>query len=148
MRAGKSHLINGLLKANDVALLEDGQPVDGIDRYHAALRNLQGRADLRDTISKYEAVALSLVETTGPDAGRAIDTFPPAQSPLRAERFFETVYRRYEERFVFAAPAFVTRILTPRVEWSSASPLFGADTLADIDGPPDLDYETRMLGTH
>ena len=133
------------LKPNDVALLADGRPVDGIDRYHEALRNLQGREDLRNTISKYEAIALSLVETTGPLAGRSIDTFPPSQSPLRAERFFETVYRRYDERFVFAAPTFVKRNLTPRVQWSSESTLFDAAAMADSGGIPELDYDLRLL---
>lgn len=135
------------LKPNDVAILENGQPVDGIDRYHEALRNLQGREDLRDTISKYEAVALSLVETLGPNAGQTINTFPPSQSPLRAERFFETVYRRYDERFVFAAPTFVKRNLTPRVEWSSASALFDTGTLESIAGIPELDYDMRLVCT-
>ena len=57
------------LAKNDVALREDGNPVDGIVRYHEAFRHLEGRADLRDTISKYEAVSLSLLETRGANVG-------------------------------------------------------------------------------
>ena len=133
------------LGANDIAFRGDGRPVDGIERYHAALRNLQGRADLRDTISKYEVVGLSLIETRGSEAGQLIDTFPAADSPLRAERFFDTVYRRYDERFVFAAPKFVTRKLTPRLEWDSASPVFVADALVDRRDMPELDYSPRVL---
>ena len=133
------------LAADDIALRETGQPIDGVVRYHAALRNLQGRADLRDTISRYEAVALSLLETRGAEAGQLIGSYPPGDSPLRAERFFDTVYRRYDQRFVFSAPTFATRNLTPRVQWDPASPLFDAPGLVDGDRMPDLDYEPRVL---
>lgn len=128
---------------NDVAFQRDGSPVDGIVRYHDAFRQLEGRTDLRNSISKYEAVGLSLLETSGPDIGGRVDTFPPEGSPLRVERFFETIYRRYDERFVFAAPIFVTRKVTPRVEWDADSPLF-AEQRAKPGTMPDLDYDPRI----
>lgn len=132
------------LADNDVALLENGNPVDGIVRYHEAFRQLEGRTDLRDTISKYEAVSLSLLETSGPNIGGLLDTFPPKHSPLRVERFFDTIYKRYDERFVFAAPIFATRNVTPRVEWDAASPIFDKDLLAAHEEVPELDYEARI----
>ena len=132
------------LQDNDVALEEDGTPVDGIVRYHEAFRQLEGRTDLRDTISKYEAVALSLLETSGPNIGGLLDSFPPEASPLRVERFFDTIYKRYDERFVFAAPIFATRNVTPRVEWDEASPIFDRGLLADHEEVPELDYEPRV----
>ena len=138
------------LAANDVAVTRDGNPVDGIVRYHDALRNLEGRADLRDTISKYEAVAsgfavfLSLIETSGPDIGRPTGDYPPEDSSLRAERFFETIYRRYHERFVLAAPTFETRRITPRIEWDGSSPLFKNGLPEGADEAPELDYEPRL----
>ncbi len=135
----------GLAK-NDVAIQEDGSLVDGIIRYHEAFRNLEGRADLRDTISKYEAVAMSLLKTSGPETGNTVDTFPPVDSPLRAERFFETIYRRYDERFVYAAPLLANRNVTPRVEWDEGSPLFSGDLLAKTRDLPELDYEARISG--
>lgn len=132
------------LDMNDVALQKDGNPVDGIVRYHAAFKQLEGRADLRDTISKYEAVSLALVETSGPHTGRLLETFPPKESPLRYERFFKTIYQRYDERFVFAAPILVKRNVTPRIEWDSNSPLFNADLLKQHVDAPQLDYEPRI----
>ena len=132
------------LAANDVALLEDGSLVDGIVRYHDALRNLEGRSDLRDAISKYEAVALSLLETSGPDIGRVLNTYPPEESPLRVERFFERIYRCYDDRFVFAAPIFATRNVTPRIAWDAGSPLLGEDLRAELGEVPELDYEPRV----
>ena len=132
------------LEDNDVAIQEDGSAVDGIVRYHEGFRNLEGRADLRDTISKYEAVALSLLETKGPNTGRSVDSFPPKESPLRVERFLETIYRRYDERFVFAAPKLVTRKVTPRIEWDASSPLFDLDVQAELGEMPELDYEPRI----
>lgn len=132
------------LPSNDIALKEDGDPIDGIVRYHDALRNLEGRTDVRDSISKYEAVALSLLETSGPHIGRSVDAFPNADSPLRADRFFETIYRRYDDRFVFAAPLFATRNITPRVEWDANSPLFDHNLFAEHTDMPVLDYDPRI----
>ena len=132
------------LEDNDVAILEDGNPVDGIVRYHEAFKQLEGRADLRDTISKYEAVSLALLETSGPRIGGLIGTFPKRDSPLRVEGFFEKIYRRYDERFVFAAPIFATRNVTPRVEWDIQSPLFDKNLFPEHGEVPELDYNPRV----
>ena len=129
------------LAANDVAILEDGSPINGIVRYHHALRNLEGRSDLRDTISKYEAVALSLLETTGSNIGDLLQTYPPEASPLRFERFFETVYRRYDERYVFAAP--ILRNVTRRIAWDADSSLLGDGLRGELGELPKYDYEPR-----
>ena len=132
------------LGKNDVAFEKDGSLVDGIVRYHEAFHNLAGRTDLRDTISKYEAVAISLLETSGPNIGQPVGTFPPGDSPLRAELFFNTIYRRYEERFVFAAPIFATRKVTPRIEWDSSSPLFEGPVPTELGNVPAVDYAPRI----
>ena len=129
------------LAKDDVAIDEDGRLADGIVRYHEALRNLTGRSDLRDTISKYEAAALSLLETSGHDVGQTVDIYPPKDSPLRVECFFDTIYRRYDERFVFAAPILVARNITPRIEWDVKSPVFEKE----FSEKPGLDYEPRIL---
>jgi hypothetical protein len=42
------------MKANDIAVLEDGTTVDGIVRFHAALREMTSRRGIRDEISRYE----------------------------------------------------------------------------------------------
>jgi hypothetical protein len=44
------------IKANDIAILEDGSTVDGIVRFHAALREMTSRRGIRDEISRYEAI--------------------------------------------------------------------------------------------
>ena len=129
------------LAKDDVAIDEDGRLADGIVRYHEALRNLAGRSDLRDTISKYEAAALSLLETSGHDVGQTVDIYPPKDSPLRVECFFDTIYRRYDERFVFAAPILAARNITPRIEWDVKSPAFEKE----FSEKPELDYEPRIF---
>lgn len=132
------------LNDNDVAILEDGHPVEGIVRYHDAFRQLEGRTDLRDSISKYEAVGLSLLETSGPNTGHQLESFPPKDSPLRVERFFSTIYQKYDDRFVFAAPIFATRNVTPRLEWDQSSPLFGRVIQLPEAVAPETDYEPRI----
>jgi len=132
------------LADNDVAIEVDGRPVDGIVRYHDAFRQLEGRTDLRDTISKYEAVALSLLETSGPNIGGLLDSYPQSDSPLRVERFFSTIYKRYDERFVFAAPSFVRLRLTPRIVWDARSPVFERSLLSKHLEVSELDYEPRV----
>ena len=63
---------------------------------------------------------------------------------LRIERFFETIYACYDERFVFAAPIFATCKVTPRIEWDASSPLFDQGLLAEPGEVPELDYEPRI----
>ena len=132
------------LEDNDVAILEDGRPVDGIVRYHEAFKQLEGRTDLRDTISRYEAVSLALLETSDAHAGKQLESFPPEDSPLRFERFFKTIYQKYDDRFVFAAPIFATRNVTPRVQWDAESPLFGRELELSDEKVPEMDYQPRI----
>lgn len=65
-----------------------------------------------------------------------IDECRVSGSPLRFARFFGSLYRQYDERFVYAAPDL--KRLTARREWYPASAAFSAPMMAD------LDYETRM----
>ena len=74
-------------------------------------------------MSRYKAVSLALVD---PD----IDTYPKADSPLRVERFFETLYMRYDERYVYSAPDL--KSVTRRREWSPASPIFDPKLAASL----------------
>src|SRR5689334_18307893 len=83
------------MKANDIAILEDGSVVDGIVRFHAALREMTSRRGLRDEISRYEAMTMALIEPRGPNAGNVFGGFPHAESPLHLSRFFQTLYQRY-----------------------------------------------------
>ena len=59
-----------------------------------------------------------------------------SQRHIKPLRFFGSLYRQYDERFVYAAPDL--KRLTARREWDPASAAFSAPMMAD------LDYEARM----
>lgn len=117
------------LKANDIAIAKGGEVVESIIRYHAALRELTGRRGIRNDLSRYEAVALALVESNSPTPGRVLTKFPKADSPLRIEQFFDTIYLRYDERYVYAAPDL--KHTTSRIEWSPESPALALSEAAE-----------------
>jgi hypothetical protein len=110
-----------IIAQNDIAIQKSGEPVEAIVRFHNALRELTGRSGVRNDVSRYEAVSLALVDPAV-NAGQVLDTYPSTESPLRLERFFETLYLRYDERYVYSAPDL--KSITRRREWSPASPLF------------------------
>ena len=124
--------------ANDVAILPNGKTAESIVRFHAALSEMTDRGGIRDEISRYEAIAIALIEPKGEQAGTVISEFPPPDSPLRLENFFQTLYQRYEERFVFGAPLLAERGLTNRLEWSAQSPI-----LLAADGTAGMDHAVR-----
>ena len=111
-----------LVKKTDIAILSDGRPVEGIVRYHSALRELSGRRGIRDDVSRYEAIALGLVESNAGPAGTILASIPDPESSLRLERLFKAIYERYEERYVYAAPTL--QGVTARLQSAETSPLF------------------------
>lgn len=121
------------LAANDIAMAEGGEPVASIIRFHNALRELVGRRGIRDDVSRYEAIGFGLVEMADANRGGLLDSYPDQESPLLLRRFFDTLYARYDERFVVAAPDLAT--VTRRDEWDPESP--GLEAL-------DFDYEARI----
>jgi hypothetical protein len=80
-------------------------------------------------VSRYKAVALALVESNSPTPGTILPHFPPPDSPLRIEQFFQTLYLRYDERYVYAAPDL--KRITSRNEWSPASPALAIPEAAE-----------------
>ena len=54
---------------NDVAICHDGEVSDAISRYHDVMARLAGRDDVRSEVTKYEAVALALVDPDPPQVG-------------------------------------------------------------------------------
>jgi hypothetical protein len=108
--------------ANDIAILPTGTPVEGLNRFHAALSEMTLRRGIRDEISRYEAISLVLVEPRGDQAGNVIPSFPPDDSLVHARHFFQTLYQRYEERFVYGAPRLAS--ITRRLSWAPESPAF------------------------
>jgi len=128
------------LSANDIAVQKGGGPVETIIRYHNALRELTGRRGIRDDVSRYEAVAMALVESNTATPGALLEGFPPEDSPLRLERFFQALYLRYDERYVFAAPDL--KSATRRREWGESS-----SAVADFEhaaARAGLGYELRI----
>jgi hypothetical protein len=128
------------LLANDVAIRKGGEPVESVLRFHAALREMSGRKGIRNDLSRYEAVSLVMVDLAAERAGALLAGFPPADSPLRWEQFFKTLYLRYDERYVLSAPDL--QHLTRRLAWSPESPAF----VAEGGQPAELDYEPRLAG--
>lgn len=87
------------------------------------LARLADREDVRAETTKYEAVALALVNPDPPSDGETITTFPSVGSSLLLVDFFEKLYAQYDQRFIYAAPALETT--TRRLEWSPHSPALG-----------------------
>lgn len=115
---------------NDVAIDASRRIVDSIIRYHDAMSRLSDRRDLRNDVSRYEAVCLALVAVDG--TGEILSTFPTSESRLRFESFFDDLYQTYDLRFVYSAPAIQKH--TRRLEWSSDSPVL-ADAVASGFAP-------------
>ena len=134
-QAEEAHIVqsspDGDVASNDIAIRRDGAVVDSIERYHDVLLGLAGRRGIRNDITRYESLALALIQ---PDPPSILAHWPRAESPLRFEQAFERVYREYDQRYVFAAPKLAKR--TARVQWQAESPAF-AEGIA-------LDYRPRV----
>ena len=107
----------GNVAANDIAVRGDGEVVESIVRYHDVLLGLAGRDGVRNDISRYEALALAMVE---PESRSVVADWPSAASPLRMEKFMDEIYRAYDQRYVYAAPKLAKR--TARLAWLAESP--------------------------
>lgn len=120
-----------ILTTNDIALDDAGSPVSTIVRFHNALEEMTGRQGIRNDISRYESIGFGLVKTRGEECGDLVEEFPSPDSRLNLSSFFNTLYRRYDERFVLSAPDL--KSTTYRIQW------------AEIVGLPEgLDYPTRQ----
>jgi hypothetical protein len=122
---------------NDIAIQLSGEPVESVVRFHNAVRELTGRRGIRSDVSRYEAAALALVDPATAEPGDVLASYPTADSPLRVERFFQTLYLRYDERYVYSAPDLKT--VTRRREWVPESP-----ALLSLPQGLALDYEPRL----
>jgi len=113
------------------------------------LARLAGREDVRAESSKYEAIALALVNTEKAKVGQILTMYPVESSPLHFSRFFETIYREYDQRFVYAAPKL--KRVTTRTVWDPGSPIMSDARIAEylprigqpepIESPDDPDDE-------
>jgi hypothetical protein len=123
------------VQSNDVAIDKDGSVVQSIVRYHDIMTRLAGRNDIRDDSTKYEAVCICLVDPQTENIGHLSIDFPPAESTLDFEQFFNRLYAQYDQRFVYSAPGL--KNVTKRLAWDPESPV-----LSD----PRIDEYTPRLG--
>jgi hypothetical protein len=119
IRANRREDVNN---ANDIAIQDDGAVVSTIQRYHDAMARITNRNDLRDDVSRYEAVAIALVHPRGDNVAEVVGDYPLAASPLALSRFFDRLYEMYDLRFVYSAPALEKQ--TRRLEWAADSSVF------------------------
>jgi hypothetical protein len=126
----KANREGGQLKRDDIAVYTDGTIADGILRYHETMTRLTGRFDIRNQASRYEAVALALVDTLAPNRGELFQAYPPQESVLSFAQFFPSLYRAYDLRFVYAAPALKAK--TQRLEWAADSPALAMPAAAGL----------------
>jgi hypothetical protein len=109
------------VEPNDAALRASGDVSDFVSRYHDVLSRLAGRSDVRNDVTKYEAVALVLASPEKSSLGDILEAYPPPNSPLLIQGFFDRIFRQYEQRFIFAAPGLEPT--TRRLEWDPSSPV-------------------------
>lgn len=83
LRANRS----GENRKSDVAIDYESKSVEGVIRFHQALRGMTGRTSLRNDSSKYESIALALVEVSPELVGTLNVDFPPSDSPTLFDNF-------------------------------------------------------------
>jgi hypothetical protein len=123
------------LTKNDMAFDEAGDISPEIRRFGLAVSRLAGRSGIRDDLTRYESMALVLVEPEKSRCGELVSNYPEPNSGLDIDGFFDRLYSQYDERFVYGAPSLAP--VTRRAEWSPESAAF------DSVNP---DYDPR-LGT-
>jgi hypothetical protein len=120
----------GLLKQADTALTKTGEVTRYIKAYHDAIARLSGRKDLRDDVTRYEAVGLLLISPDDASLGEVIPFYPRQDSVLHFDNFFQTIYRQYDTRFVYGAPNL--RTVTRRHMWHPDSPALALPLAAEM----------------
>jgi hypothetical protein len=108
---------------NDVAIDGQGNAVPSIRRYAEVLTALHGRKLVRDEFSRYETVALALIDPEESITGHLLQSFPASDTPLRIESFFPTLLSTYDLRFPYVAPSMPVLL---RKVWRADSPALRA----------------------
>ncbi|MGC8491804.1 MAG: hypothetical protein ACP5SH_08705, partial [Syntrophobacteraceae bacterium] len=109
------------IRGNDIAVLSDGKPHPSVVRYHLAPSNLTGRSGIRDEVSRYEAIALTLVDVDDQSFGEPLQDYPPCDSRLHFNKLMPVIYTNYDLRFVYQAPDL--KRWTGRKGWDDSSPV-------------------------
>lgn len=107
------------VEPSDVFVHTNDRIADHIVRYHDVMSRLTGRNDVRAEVSRYEAVSILAANAQRNQHGEIFESYPQQDSPLHFNRFMRDLYRNYDERFVYAAPALSST--TRRLEWRSDS---------------------------
>lgn len=110
----------GEVQHKDLAIDKAGEPTDFIRNYTQAMARLTGRRDIRDDVSRYEAIAIALVSPYPGEVGSIVAGYPAEDSELCLSGFFESLYRQYDLRFVYGAANLRAR--TERLCWDTESP--------------------------
>jgi hypothetical protein len=120
----------GAVLPSDTAIGANGRVDTSITRYHDAIARLAGRRDMRNDVTRYESMALLLVSPASDSLGDIVTVYPPSGSPLHFDHFFETIYRQYDLRFVYGAPALAKA--TRRLGWDPDSPALSHETMENL----------------
>jgi hypothetical protein len=120
--AVKNGVTTNQVRVSDLAIRADGRVASQIIQYAQALEGLAGRNGVRDDVSKYEAVALTMVNPEASAAGEVLTDYPAPNGVLSSQAFFKTILREYDLRFVYQAPALAGA--TRRHVWHAESPVF------------------------
>lgn len=120
----------GMLKHADTALTEAGEVTRHVEAYHDAMARLPGRKDLRNDVTRYEAVGLLLISPDDATQGAIFPGYPAPGSILHFENFFQAIYRQYDTRFVYGAPSL--RTVTRRHMWHPDSPALALPLAAEM----------------
>lgn len=129
---------------NDVGITRSGEVAQGIQRYYSALCEMTGRRFVRNDFTRYESVAIVMVESNTDNMGEVYPAWPPADSPLNVGCFFKRIYEVYHLRFPLRADTVKS---LNRVEWQRNSPLL--EQIEEETGLPIdevLGYQPRLAG--
>lgn len=87
-------------ETNDASFKDNGEPLDHTHRLHDILQRLNGRDEISSPTDTYESTCLLVLEET--EDGIVIDPdFPPPESPIRFEKFFDEMYEMYDHRYCY-----------------------------------------------
>ncbi|MCX6551178.1 MAG: hypothetical protein NTY02_09280 [Acidobacteria bacterium] len=120
----------GNVQHKDLAVYADGSVTDFIRNYEQAMARLTGRQDLRDDVSRYEAIGLVLVSPYLQNLGEVLTGLPFRAQSLSFAGFFEALYQQYELRFVYGAANLRSR--TQRLTWSPDSPALESPLISEF----------------
>jgi hypothetical protein len=141
---GFLHLLKGSdarkakFKPNDAAITTAGEILPSIRRYHDVLLALTGRKLIRDEGSRYEGIAIGMVDPHE-NCGALHETFPDRNSPLHFSTFFGNLLAIYDLRYPYIASSVAG---LRRLVWSSGSPALEV-LRTKRDHPSSLEYEPR-----